>query len=202
VAGVGTVSDLNFALLPAGPSPAEVGNFDGDGDVDGFDFLKWQRSFGGNGSTGADANGDNIVNGGDLAVWRTNFGTTGLGLAASAASSVSSMTASISAVSDTGLALGSGWIANDRAFAEAVAPPALGRQYRPLLRPPIDESTFAESLETNVLPAALASTGLAVMAERDPHEVQVCDDDSLHLDDVDGVFSRLSDAPGTVWRGI
>ena len=55
---------------------ASGGDFDDDGDVDGDDFLTWQRGLGltgqPNGSTGdADADGD--VDGGDLGVWQTNF---------------------------------------------------------------------------------------------------------------------------------
>ncbi|WP_168204985.1 PEP-CTERM sorting domain-containing protein [Bythopirellula goksoeyrii] len=51
-----------------------------DGDVDGSDFLTWQRNFGfGDGQHATrrhgDANGDRTVEGADLALWRTNYGT-------------------------------------------------------------------------------------------------------------------------------
>lgn len=56
-------------------------DFDGDGHVDGNDFILWQR---GVGSTGAaatlatgDANGDNVVDDDDLALWKHNFGNGG-----------------------------------------------------------------------------------------------------------------------------
>jgi hypothetical protein len=52
-------------------------DFDGDGDVDGRDFLTWQRGVGINsGATKAqgDANGDGRVNGADLTQWRQQFG--------------------------------------------------------------------------------------------------------------------------------
>jgi hypothetical protein len=55
-------------------------DFDGDGDVDGDDFLAWQR---GNGTTAGatsaqgDANGDQMVNGADLTIWQAQFGMTG-----------------------------------------------------------------------------------------------------------------------------
>jgi autotransporter-associated beta strand protein len=53
-------------------------DFDGDGDVDGGDFLTWQR---GNGQPGdladGDANGDDVVNAADLAIFQTQFGTAG-----------------------------------------------------------------------------------------------------------------------------
>jgi len=52
-------------------------DLDGDGDVDGADFLTWQRGLGLTGQTNksmGDANGDQIVNGADLGIWRTQFG--------------------------------------------------------------------------------------------------------------------------------
>ena len=48
---------LVATIVEAGP-----GDFNGDGNVDGFDFLEWQRGFGG----AYDAN--------DLADWETNYG--------------------------------------------------------------------------------------------------------------------------------
>ncbi|MCH7752338.1 MAG: PEP-CTERM sorting domain-containing protein [Planctomycetes bacterium] len=39
------------------------GDFNGDGDVDGFDFLEWQRGFG------------TIYDSDDLAAWEANYGT-------------------------------------------------------------------------------------------------------------------------------
>jgi hypothetical protein len=59
-----------------------------DGDVDGRDFLHWQRSFGfGLNTLGdpryatrrhGDANGDRVVNDADLAIWQANYGTSSL----------------------------------------------------------------------------------------------------------------------------
>jgi T5SS/PEP-CTERM-associated repeat protein len=65
-------------------------DFDSDGDVDGSDFLTWQRGLGT--TTGAtlaqgDANGDGAVNGADLAVWKGTFATS-TAAAAAAASAV------------------------------------------------------------------------------------------------------------------
>jgi hypothetical protein len=48
-----------------------VGDFDGDSDVDGGDFLAWQQQFGGPGS--ADANNSGTVDGADLQIWKNNF---------------------------------------------------------------------------------------------------------------------------------
>lgn len=56
-------------------------NFNGDGAVDGKDFLIWQGGFGKTGNAvlaDGDANADQDVDGDDLAVWRGQFGTTGL----------------------------------------------------------------------------------------------------------------------------
>ena len=57
-------------------------DFDGDGDVDGADFLVWQR---GQGTTGAgatraagNADGDTDVDAADLAIFKSQFGQTGL----------------------------------------------------------------------------------------------------------------------------
>jgi hypothetical protein len=52
-------------------------DFDNDFDVDGSDFLTWQRNLG---TTPADkligdANNDDVVNGGDLTIWRDRFAT-------------------------------------------------------------------------------------------------------------------------------
>ncbi|MBA4106475.1 MAG: hypothetical protein C0485_12020 [Pirellula sp.] len=55
---------------------ADDADFDGNGTVDGADFLIWQR---GSGATGGlnqgDANNDGNVNAADLEIWKTQFGT-------------------------------------------------------------------------------------------------------------------------------
>jgi hypothetical protein len=56
------------------PPPADA-DFDGDDDVDGQDFLIWQRGLGvGNTPGQGDADDNGVVNGADLAVWRQQFG--------------------------------------------------------------------------------------------------------------------------------
>ena len=66
----------DLSLTVAG-SPTEDADFDNDGDVDGQDFLVWQRGVGagpGAGNGDGDANGDGTVNGADLVIWRGDFG--------------------------------------------------------------------------------------------------------------------------------
>lgn len=52
-------------------------DFDLDGDVDGRDFLAWQRGYGmtNPSRSNGDANNDNIVNGADLAIWQGEYGS-------------------------------------------------------------------------------------------------------------------------------
>lgn len=74
----GTGNDVVVALT--GASSAD---FDQDGDVDGSDFLTWQRGFGV--SEGAtlelgDSNGDGAVNAVDLQTWRDQFALNGSAL--------------------------------------------------------------------------------------------------------------------------
>jgi hypothetical protein len=81
--------NLTFEFLQSGQAVATVGavvyealadaDFDNDNDVDGNDFLRWQRGLGTNvGATNAqgDANGDGAVNAADLAAWKARFGGT------------------------------------------------------------------------------------------------------------------------------
>jgi hypothetical protein len=74
---IGTGADLGdiFLNFTAGVT-LQPGDFDGDGDVDGADFVAWQTNF--PKSTGAtlaqgDADGDGDVDGADFVVWQTNF---------------------------------------------------------------------------------------------------------------------------------
>lgn len=55
---------------------ADDADFDGNGAVDGADFLIWQRGSGAAGGLSqGDANNDGIVNADDLGIWKTQFGT-------------------------------------------------------------------------------------------------------------------------------
>ncbi len=50
-------------------------DFDGDGDVDGADYLIWQQGLGtGSMLSEGDANGDSLVNAADLSIWEAQFG--------------------------------------------------------------------------------------------------------------------------------
>jgi hypothetical protein len=78
-------------------APALPADFNGNGKVDGADFLTWQRNFGKTGGIKADgdANGDGNVNGVDLAAWKAGFGSVAASAAASSSASVSSSAALI-----------------------------------------------------------------------------------------------------------
>jgi hypothetical protein len=68
-----TVADV----APFSAGTAADANFDQDADVDGNDFLVWQRNYGlGNQSTNAngDADGNGTVGDGDYTAWRNQFG--------------------------------------------------------------------------------------------------------------------------------
>jgi hypothetical protein len=68
---------FKYSVVEAEPLSAD---FDNDGDVDGADFLRWQRGLGtsGAGATKAvgNADGDADVDAADLAIWQSGFGDT------------------------------------------------------------------------------------------------------------------------------
>jgi hypothetical protein len=70
-------SPTNYAGVTGSVLPPAIpGDFDGDNDVDGADFVAWQTNFpkqtGGTLATG-DADHDGDVDGADFVVWQTNF---------------------------------------------------------------------------------------------------------------------------------
>ena len=62
--------------MPGTFSAALAGDFDLDNDVDGADFLRWQRNFSNDMAkrTDGDSNDDGIVDGDDVASWQASFG--------------------------------------------------------------------------------------------------------------------------------
>jgi hypothetical protein len=58
-------------------TPPSTGDYNGDGGVDGADFLAWQRTLGSPAApagSGADGDGNGTVDAGDLTVWQAHFG--------------------------------------------------------------------------------------------------------------------------------
>lgn len=78
----------------------DAADFDGDGDIDGADFLAWQRGFGNLAAsrTDGDANLDGSVNTDDLSMWQAGYGMT----SALAASMSGGAGAQLAAVSSSG----------------------------------------------------------------------------------------------------
>ncbi|MBA4107592.1 MAG: hypothetical protein C0485_17790 [Pirellula sp.] len=54
-------------------APVLPGDYTGDGQVDGNDFLLWQTQLGSNGAMEADGNLDGMVDAADLTIWSENF---------------------------------------------------------------------------------------------------------------------------------
>jgi endonuclease I len=84
--GATNLSNLTLTLMGV-VAPALIANadFNGDGGVDGLDFLVWQSGHGLTGTAerlNGDANGDHAVDAADLAIWRAQFGTNQPGIAA------------------------------------------------------------------------------------------------------------------------
>ena len=65
-----------IAAGDTGPFVADP-DFNNDGNVDGTDFLIWQRGFGSTVApgAGADGTGDGMIDGADLALWNIGYGT-------------------------------------------------------------------------------------------------------------------------------
>lgn len=61
-------------MMPWNNAAPRSADFNGDGVVDGDDFLVWQREFGQLHPLHADGNGDGAVDADDLALWREQFG--------------------------------------------------------------------------------------------------------------------------------
>jgi uncharacterized membrane protein len=82
---LGSSAAITFRLLSASGATLTIddlsvglaGDYDADLDVDGGDFLLWQRSLGSSATpagSGADGDGSGVVDVGDLSVWQDYFG--------------------------------------------------------------------------------------------------------------------------------
>ena len=142
---------------------AASADFDTDGDIDGADFLAWQRGFGTASPTHSegDADNDNDVDATDLGIWQTNYGG-GTLLIAAATSGPSPMASAAlidavmavelyrnfdaeeSAMVDEGAAFAE--IYADHAFAaEAITPAGVFADYSERLDANSSESEEAEN---------------------------------------------------------
>jgi predicted phosphodiesterase len=99
-------------------SPIIAGDYDGDGKMDGGDFLVWQRSLGSATELAADGNENGIVDAADLAIWRANYGAGGPLANAATVPEPAAMSLAAAAVLV-------GW------FRLAVRPQAIGRLRNP-----------------------------------------------------------------------
>jgi len=93
------ISGIQLFDSSAGADP----DFNGDGDVNGQDFLIWQQGFGLTGQTNndnGDADGNGTINADDLALWRSGFGS-----AVAAAGAVPEPTSALLAAFVGGLAM-------------------------------------------------------------------------------------------------
>lgn len=71
----GNLFVFDASLSEVDPTAVENADFDGDGDVDGRDFLIWQRGFGmGTSLSQGDANDDSVVDEADLLIWQAQYG--------------------------------------------------------------------------------------------------------------------------------
>ncbi|RIK79477.1 MAG: hypothetical protein DCC67_10420 [Planctomycetota bacterium] len=77
VAFLATFTDGTTGVFVSDVAATAAGDFNGDGLVDGNDFLVWQRNLGRVGTglpSNGDANGDGNVTAADLDVWKMKFG--------------------------------------------------------------------------------------------------------------------------------
>jgi hypothetical protein len=194
-------------------TPVQFGDYNGNGVVDGADYVMWRNTLGTNVSpfTGADGNGDGVVGQGDYNVWRAHFGETVLSGAASTAFSASvepppPQTSQVpEARATVSAATGSGGLPfND--FGRSVGSarnagiPA-GPSLPSNLRKSIPNKGSPRS-STEALTAWLASRGNDKRLNDHhalvlPHADLLADTNAdARLDELDAAFASLSPAPG------
>jgi hypothetical protein len=171
-------------------APSLPADFDGDNDVDGSDFLSWQRNVGSTNATKADgdANGNGAVNGQDLAAWRSGFGQGGGVVVAASSASVAASSAALEAGESVGPPAANG----DLSRIGSLGIPGAGTiGTKPAAE--VDEATFA-------FPAA-ADWGLPALAWDAAEGFSALDDDaelsSLLAGDTDE--STAEDAVFAAW---
>jgi hypothetical protein len=118
-------SAMPFAQNPVAaepPASSDNADFNGDGVVDGTDFLAWQRGFGMTGGVElehGDANGDGMVDAADLNAWSAAFG------ASAAPPNVSAPATTVPEPTTVGLSVGAALfvvaIARRRNFQNGIA---------------------------------------------------------------------------------
>lgn len=74
VPGATDLESLEITLMGTIEAAADSADFDTDGDIDGGDYLTWQRGFAiGASLSEGDANGDASVDAADLSIWQQQF---------------------------------------------------------------------------------------------------------------------------------
>ncbi len=66
---------VEYAFSVTSPATGQDADFNNDGEIDGQDFLIWQRGLGPGTNATGDANGDGQVNGVDLDLWKSAYAT-------------------------------------------------------------------------------------------------------------------------------
>lgn len=166
----GEVEDylVTLAASPAAVVTGMPADFDQDNDVDGADFLTWQRNLGmtsGAGQSHGSTNGDGDVDGADLNAWGLQFGQT-------AASSGSSSGSSVPAATTLGVGAGGATSVRDGSLAASGLTPAttqLGRNFTAFVSSLSSASPTADSSASGGATARFEATsrlGLGRLAER------------------------------------
>jgi subtilisin family serine protease/6-phosphogluconolactonase (cycloisomerase 2 family) len=184
--GANKMENQDIGLVFVGP--ANPGDYDGDRDVDGTDFLVWQRNVGKTGQiafTGADGDGNGVINRADLLTWIPKFGMHYPAVAAAeeavAAAVALAAEPSDQAVAETGVELPTNTFLSDRLFA------AMARQELRLAR----RAAFSLGALPEPLPMAPASAVLAPPSAAGDGVARLANDlsEDAHIDDAFADFA-------------
>jgi hypothetical protein len=156
---------IDVGAVESSFSPGLAADFDSDGDVDGFDFLLWQRGVGigpGAEKSDGDANLDGFVNGLDLTEWQDGFGSTATtAVAASPVASSSTIAVSVAPATTVALmAVEPSVAASEAASGESVAVNVLASSDQSVLI----ATTISVSTPRQSSPVALSSSLLIGLA--------------------------------------